>query len=86
MIVWGIVPTNIEPFEKESLESLTNQLESIWTALVRKGIDREGMLPNSMLSPATCCLINPDREKTVEKAFDSVRRLSRNLRERCGFS
>ena len=86
VIVWGIVPTNAEPFEKESLDSLTNQLESVWTALAKKGVDRDGMLLNSMLSPATCCLVNPDREKTVEKAFDTVRRLSLNLRDRYGLS
>ena len=86
VIVWGIVPTNVEPFEKESLASLLDQLESVWEALSRKGVDRDGMLLNSMLSPATCCLVNPDREKTVEKAFDAVRRLSSDLRERYGFS
>ena len=86
VIVWGIVPTNIEPFEKESLSSLTNQLESVWTALAQKGIDRDGMLLSSMLSTATCCLVNPDREKTVEKAFDTVRMLSLKLRDRYGFS
>jgi len=36
---------------------------------IRRGVDREFLLSRSMLSPATCCLINPDGEKTVEKAF-----------------
>jgi hypothetical protein len=35
-----------------------------------------------MLSPATCCLVNPDGEKTVEKAFQVIRRLSESLREK----
>jgi hypothetical protein len=34
-----------------------------------------------MLSPATCCLVNPDKEKTVEKAFESVKLLSHQLRK-----
>jgi hypothetical protein len=38
----------------------------IWSG---KGIDRELLLSRAMLSPATCCLVNPDREKTVERAF-----------------
>jgi hypothetical protein len=38
-------------------------------------------LSRSLLSPATCCLVNPDREKTVEKAFDQIRRISRRMRE-----
>jgi len=34
----------------------------------------------SLLSPATCCLINPDKEKTVEKAFQLTKDLSTHLR------
>ncbi len=36
----------------------------------------------SLLSPATCCLVNPDAEKTVEKAFQMVKDLSATLREK----
>jgi len=49
---------------------------------VKAGIDRKFLLSRSMLSPATCCLINPDLEKTVEKAFTTIRELSRQLREK----
>jgi len=35
-----------------------------------------------MLSPATCCLINPDGERTVENAFAVTKQLSLRLRER----
>jgi hypothetical protein len=35
-----------------------------------------------MLSPATCCLVNPDAEKTVEKAFSVVNELSQRLKEK----
>jgi len=35
-----------------------------------------------LISPATCCLVNPDGEKTVEKAFVVVREVSRRLREK----
>jgi hypothetical protein len=37
-----------------------------------------------MLSPATCCLVNPDVEKTVEEAFTAIGALSRRLQERYG--
>jgi hypothetical protein len=82
IIVWGIIPTGFEAFEKEDLDSLTKQLENVWHTLGRKGIDIPHMLTKSMLSPATCCLINPDKEKTVEKAFSSVQKLSEQLREK----
>ncbi len=81
-LVWGIVPTNFEPFEEENLDSLENRLTEIWTALNKRGIDRDFLFSRSMLSPATCCLVNPDGEKTVEQAFEVTRGLSLRLREK----
>jgi len=82
VIVWGIVPTNFEPFEKENLTSLEKRLEEVWSDLQARGVDRDFLLSRSLLSPATCCLVNPDREKTVEKAFEMIGELSERLRER----
>jgi hypothetical protein len=80
-IVWGIVPTGVEAFEKENYQRLVSHLENVWHVLRGKGIDFDLLLSRSLLSPATCCLVNPDREKTVEKAFDQIRRISRLMRE-----
>ena len=77
-----MVPTNFEPFEAENTDSLENRLIDLWDRLAAKGIDRDFLLSRSMLSPATCCLINPDKEKTVEKAFKMINELSGRLRER----
>lgn len=52
--------------------SLTSQLENVWQILAKRGIDIEQMLQRSMLLPATCCQVNPDKEKTVENAFAIV--------------
>jgi hypothetical protein len=81
VIVWGLTPTQTENFAKESAAGLIRRLEHVWAALCAKGIDRDFLLSRSLLSPATCCLVNPDREKTVEMAFDGIRRISRQLRE-----
>jgi hypothetical protein len=81
-LVWGLVPTGMEAFASEEIPSLIHRLETVWGVLGKKGIDREHLLERSMLSPATCCLINPDREKTVERAFATVREISRQLREK----
>jgi hypothetical protein len=81
VIVWGIVPTGFEAFAAESAPALMGRLEAVWTALGRKGLDRQLLLERSLLSPATCCLVNPDREKTVERAFELVQGMSRRLRE-----
>jgi hypothetical protein len=74
----------VEPFEKENLSSLETRLEEVWSALDRKGVDKGFLLSRSLLSPATCCLVNPDGEKTVERAFEAVRALSGRLREKYG--
>ena len=81
VLSWGIVPTNFEPFEKEGLETLAGLLKEVWVTLGKKGIDRDFLVSRSLISPATCCLVNPDKEKTVESAFLLVKRLSENLRE-----
>jgi hypothetical protein len=81
VLVWGIVPTNFEPFESENAASLAGRLKSFWETLAGHGLDRDFMLSRSLLSPATCCLINPDREKTVEKAFVMIKDLSARLRD-----
>jgi hypothetical protein len=82
VIVWGIVPTGMDIFGQESMESLDGRLEAVWRHLTRKGIDMAQIVRQGMLSPATCCLVNPDREATVEKAFESILKLSELLRER----
>jgi hypothetical protein len=84
VIVWGIVPTNFEPFEAENINTLETRLSEVWKLLANKGIDREFLISRSLISPATCCLVNPDGEKTVEKAFRVVKELSRRLQERFG--
>lgn len=84
VLAWGLVPTNAEPFERENLDSFTDRLERLWGSLAAGGIDREFLLSRSLLSPATCCLVNPDGERTVEKAFGTAQRLSEKLRERYG--
>ena len=82
VIVWGIVPTNLEPFGQESVESLQARLESLWEQLLARGIDRELLIARSQISPATCCLVNPDGEATVDQAFGVTRELSARLQER----
>jgi hypothetical protein len=81
VLSWGMVPTNFEPFEKEDMKSLETQLKTIWAILEKQGIDTDFLLSRSLLSPATCCLVNPDGVKTVEKAFEFVNRFSQKLRE-----
>jgi hypothetical protein len=80
VIVWGIVPTGFESFAQEEIPSLIERLENVWKVLWSKGIDRELLIARSMLSPATCCLVNPDKERTVERAFAAVNRMAEVLK------
>lgn len=84
VLVWGIVPTNFEPFQKEDLDSLETRLGAVWDTLERGGIERGLLLSRSLLSPATCCLVNPDGEKTVEEAFGRIKTFSERLRDKYG--
>ena len=84
IIVWGVVPTNFEPFEAENINTLEAKLTEVWDFLIDKGIDREFLISRSLISPATCCLVNPDGEKTVEMAFKVVTELSQRLRDKYG--
>jgi hypothetical protein len=80
LIVWGIVPTGFEAFAQEEVPSLVQRLETVWDILWSKGIDRQQLISRSMLSPATCCLVNPDKERTVERAFAAVNSMADALK------
>ena len=82
IISWGIVPTYTELLEQETIDSLMERLEIFWEELSRKGVDQKKLLRQSLLAPATCNLLNPDKEKTVEKAFDVLKELSGKIREK----
>jgi hypothetical protein len=76
VIVWGIVPTGLEAFAQEEIPTLIQRLENVWKILWSRGIDQDRLIAQSMLSPATCCLVNPDKERTVERAFAAVKRVA----------
>lgn len=82
VIVWGIVPTGFEAFAQVEIPSLIRRLEAIWKTLWAKGIDREQIIVQGMLSPATCCLVNPDQERTVERAFAALNQMAAALRDK----
>lgn len=79
VIAWGIVPTNFADAEGEDATSLLERLLGLWKKLEAHGVDGEKLLAQSMITPATCCLVNPDLTATVERSFQAVRRLSAML-------
>jgi hypothetical protein len=81
VLIWGMIPTQTELFAVDGVDELARRLKELWASLDKAGIDRDFLLSRSLLSPATCCLINPDGVKTVDMAFGAVRELSGRLRE-----
>ncbi|MCJ8501708.1 hypothetical protein [Desulfatitalea alkaliphila] len=82
IIVWGIVPTGFEAFAQEEIPTLIQRLETVWQTVWAKGVDRDRTIAQGMLSPATCCLVNPDKERTVERAFAAVNQMAAALRDK----
>jgi hypothetical protein len=82
IISWGIVPTYYEDFSKEDISNLARRLEGMWSVLKKRGLDMGKIIQNSLLAPATCNLLNPDKTVTVEKSFELLNELSHYLKER----
>jgi hypothetical protein len=72
----------MEAFAQEEIPSLIHRLETVWEILISKGIDRAQLIDRAMLSPATCCLVNPDKERTVERAFAAVKQMAEVLKSK----
>lgn len=66
-LCWGIVPTHEAMLEEISPEFLADQLSELLQTLIDAGIDRQSLLDQSMLAPATCNLTGTP--KSVERAF-----------------
>ncbi len=79
-IAWGAVPTHTSQLESEGPRNLAARLEGLWDSLEGEGLDRGTITARSLLTPATCCLINPDLTATVEKAFAVVKEVRDLLR------
>ena len=82
VIGWGIIPTWYEAMGEANVEQLTAYQEDLWDVLVQEGVDRDLLLSQSLLTPARCCLVNPDRYKTVTLAYAWLREMSHRLREK----
>ncbi len=68
-------------FAEARLDSMAVRLEELWNILDSMGVDKDWLLSRSLLSPATCCLVNSDSTRTVEEAFRMIRGLSSRLRQ-----
>ena len=81
IISWGIAPTLTEEFLQEDLQSMIGKIEELWSHLERGGIPRKQILGQAWFAPARCCLINPDREATVERSFKVLKEVAAHFKE-----
>ncbi len=82
VIAWGITPTLTEELNAETMKTLAKRLEDVFQVLCEQGIDMDELLDRSWLAPSRCCLVNPDRTKSVEESFRLLNELAGYLKEK----
>ncbi|OFW56387.1 MAG: hypothetical protein A2V52_05045 [Actinobacteria bacterium RBG_19FT_COMBO_54_7] len=80
-IAWGAVPTHTNLLDEETPVNLAARMEELWLGLEEGALQRRQIINRSFITPATCCLVNPDLTATVEKAFGITREVRDILRE-----
>jgi hypothetical protein len=73
------VPTLTEEFTGESAGTIAGRMAGMWHILEGKGVRREVIVRNSLIAPATCNLLNVDKNETVDRAFGTLREVSHFL-------
>lgn len=81
ILAWGIVPTG-EEVHKESVDSLEKRLEDGMALLASKGVDKDLMISNGLVTPA--CGVGSREVPTATKVFGLAKDLSARLRETHG--
>ncbi len=80
IISWGITPTLTEEYEKENIKSMISRLDEIWDYMGEFGVPRRQILKQAWLAPARCCLVNQDREETVEKSYQLLQKMAEHFK------
>lgn len=86
IVSWGIVPAHYDQLEQESIQSLEDKLEEIWDSLEEQGLNRQTIVKQSQLAPATCSVVGAKNVETVEKAYKMLIKLSGKLRNKYNLS
>jgi hypothetical protein len=84
MIGWGIIPVNEELFSNETVDRLTERLQSGIELFVKKGIDETLLVSGSWVLP--CCDTSLLRPENSDQAFVMAREISNRMKVRYGFA
>jgi methionine synthase II (cobalamin-independent) len=80
ILAWGIVPTVAEQIMNETESSLVSRLDAAIGLLVKKGVDRDLLYAQTLITPA--CGLGTLSIPVAERAFALTRGISRRIRER----
>ena len=81
-VAWGIVPSNNDDIETETVDSLVAKMEEIFDKMEEKGINRKKAAVQSMITPQ--CGLGLMDIPNVDKVFDLLQGVSNALKERYG--
>lgn len=82
VLAWGVVPTS-EAVREETIESLTDKLEKVMDHLAAKGIDKQLIAEQAVITPS--CGAGSMAPADAEKVFELTQALSVEMRRRYGF-
>lgn len=84
IIAWGIVPTNEDEISKETSESILARFEKTYGKLVEKGISKEKILGQALITPS--CGTGTLPIEYCEKVLKTTKEVSDRLRKEQGFT
>ena len=84
VLAWGIVPTVEEEIAAANVDGLAARLDAVIALLVKKGIDRDQLYAQALITPA--CGLGTVSVSAAERAFALTRALSEKVRAHCGWS
>ena len=82
MLAWGVVPTSVAVRE-QTVESLEAQLEKVMDVLASKGISKQLIAEQAIITPS--CGTGSLAPEDAEKVFTLAGQLSRRMKEKYGF-
>jgi hypothetical protein len=82
MLAWGIVPTSMA-IREQTVESLTDHFEKMMDNLASKGIDKQLIVEQAIITPS--CGTGSMDPDDAEKVFDITNRLAVAMKKKYGF-
>ncbi|MDP3013802.1 MAG: hypothetical protein Q8M92_06125 [Candidatus Subteraquimicrobiales bacterium] len=80
ILAWGIVPSTLPAIERVDVDILAKKFEECVQLLEKKGIDRETLIENALITPS--CGVTSLPVELAEKAYQLTKALSERLRKR----